>query len=425
MAASRRKVFFVFPTAWDARQLERCRESWAERFEVEFGTITDWDCRWDLDVLAYIDQMSDALRGRIDGVASSSDYPGATVAGAIATRLGLPGTDPATLVACAHKYAARQVLHEVVPEATPNFALLDGDTEHDGSCPIGFPCFVKPVKGAFSVLARRMQSAEQLHHFVNSEAAREFCESYLHIFDTMMRRFTDLPHAGRYFLAESVLVGSQVTVEGWCMGDEVQILGISDSVVDPITGSFLRFVFPSALDARVQERMGDIAARAVRGLGLRDTFFSIEMMYDTTRDHIGLIEVNPRICGEFGDLYQKVLGVNSYELALELATGGRPRLPRAAGAYAVAASFPLRVFKPVRVQRVPAPEDMGAAEALFPGTMIWNECEAGQELADFDRTEDGASCRYAVINLGAPDRSSLDPRFEAVRESLPYRFTPL
>jgi len=392
---------------------------------VEFGTITDWDCRWDLDVIAYIEQMSAALSGRIDGLMSSSDYPGATVAGAIATRIGLPGTDPATLVACAHKFAARQALQSVVPEATPDFALLDHGTALDGSCAIGFPCFVKPVKGAFSVLARRMQSAEQLLRFVNSEAAREYCGSYLVIFGTLMRQFTDLPHAGRCFLAESVLAGAQVTVEGWCQGDEVQILGISDSVVDPHNGSFLRFVFPSMLAARVQARMGDIAARAVRGLGLRDTFFNIEMMYDSTQDRIGLIEVNPRICGEFADLYQKVLGVNSYEIALELATGGTPSLPRAAGAYAVAASFPLRVFEPVRVERVPSPEEMAAAEALFPGTMIWNECETGQELAEFDKTEDGASCRYAVINLGAPDRDSLERRFEIVREAVPFRFTPL
>jgi hypothetical protein len=74
---------------------------------------------------------------------------------------------------------------------------------------------------------------------------------------------------------------------------------------------------------------------------------------------------------------------------------------------------------------IPAQNIMAAAEALFPGTMIWNECETGQELAEFDKTEDGASCRYAVINLGAPDRDSLERRFEIVREAVPFRFTPL
>jgi len=425
VSESRQRICFVLPTHWDRRQLEHCRGRWAERFEIVWGEPSDWDCPWDLDLVAYVDHMTARLRGRISGVTSSSDYPGAVVAGAIATRLGLAGTEPRTLVACAHKYQARLVQQRVAPEATPGFALLDGHAARTGECAIGFPCFVKPVKSAYSVLARRLEDAAALRRFLAQPAVAEFCRYYLHLFKQMLELYSDVPADGRLFLAETVLHGSQVTVEGWQAHGAVHVLGISDSEVDPETGSFRRFVFPSHVAAPVQERMRELAGRVVEALGLRETFFNIEMMYDAATDHIGIIEINPRLCGQFGDLYEKVLGVHSYEMALELAAAGRPRLPAGAGTYAVAASVPLRLFAPARVERVPTVRELEAAEALFPGTLIWNECEAGQELADFDRIEDGMSCRYAVINLGAADRESLEARLGTVREHLPYRFAPL
>ncbi len=415
----------MFPTLWDARQLECCRHDWSDHFEVVLDEPTDWDCPWNLDLHTYVEGAVSALRGRVEGVISSSDYPGATVAGAIATRLGLPGTPPAVLVRCAHKYQARRVQQAAVPEATPAFALLGSNATASGACDLGFPCFVKPVKGAYSVLAHRVHDAEELREFLSRPAVADYCSSYLHIFRQMLESYTSLSMDRGSFLAESLLEGVQVTVEGWRGGTTVQVLGITDSVVDPRTGSFLRFVFPSRLDDGVQARMRELAIRIVEAHALRDTFFNIEMMYDAARDRIGIIEINPRLCGQFGDLYQKVLGVHSYTLALELATGGKPQLPAGAGAHAVAASVPLRLFAPARVEQVPAPADLAAAAALFPDTLIWSECDAGQELVDFDRIEDGASCRYAVINLGAPDRPSLDARLDAVRERLPYRFAPL
>jgi hypothetical protein len=55
---------------------------------------------------------------------------------------------------------------------------------------------------------------------------------------------------------------------------------------------------------------------------------------------------------------------------------------------------------------------------------VWRECTKGQELADF-AGEDGASQRYAVINLGGADRSDLARRCRAVERRLGYRMRPL
>jgi hypothetical protein len=120
------------------------------------------------------------------------------------------------------------------------------------------------------------------------------------------------------------------------------------------------------------------------------------------------------MCGQFADLYQKVDGTNGYEIALQLAVGERPVVQRGRGDHRVAASFPLRVFQPTRVRRAPDSEDLRAAEAMYPGTLVWIECETGQQLANFESLEDGASARYAIVNVGASDRGALTDRFDAV-----------
>jgi biotin carboxylase len=171
--------------------------------------------------------------------------------------------------------------------------------------------------------------------------------------------------------------------------------------------------------------MCDLVRRVVNAHGLDHTLFNVELLYDATADRIGIVEINPRLCGQFADLYQKVDGTNTYEAALALAVGRRPNVHHREGAHRFAASLPLRVFTPSRVLRAPSPDDVRAAEALFPGTLIWVECEAEQDLCNFEHAEDGCSARYAIVNAGAADRERLAEHFEAIQSRLGFTFEPL
>jgi len=416
-----RDVLSVFETHWDRKQIAACGEGVHSRFAVHFPPPADADCEADLDVLAFIDRQ--AADARVAGVLSSSDYPGAAVAAAIASRLGLPGPRPERVLESAHKWYSRIAQREVAPEAVPAFELIDPRRPH--SLSLAFPCFVKPVKGSFSVLARRVSSQSELEAFLSSPVVSELGAGYLRIFDVLRESLTSLEVSGRHFIAEELLLGDLVTVEGFACDGEFSLLGIVDSILHPETRSFVRFDYPSRLPDAVQRRMIDIAARIASRLGLERTLLNIEMTWDAARDRIGVIEVNPRLCGQFADLYQKVDGVSGYEIALELCTGAHPRLARRRGRHAFASSVPLRVFEPVHVSRAPESADVAAAEALFADTLVWSECRSGDVLSDFERGEDGQSHRYAVINLGAPDPASLAQRFAAIRERLGYVFAPL
>ena len=104
--------------------------------------------------------------------------------------------------------------------------------------------------------------------------------------------------------------------------------------------------------------------------------------------------------------------------------GPAPRFERGSGRYAAAASFPLRVFEPSAVDAAPGPDAIAAAERAFDETFVWSECRTGDELCDFEN-EDGASQRYAVINLGGASRGELAGRCAAVQERLGFRLRAL
>lgn len=408
----------VFPTEWDQRQLGRVAE--AEGHTVQWGEPDDDACPWDFDVLGYVEE--EVARGGFDGVFSSSDYPGATVAGAIATRLGLPGTPPERVIRCSHKYYSRVTQREAAPEATPRFWLVDPDAPPDD---LVFPCFVKPVKGAFSVMSARIGSRRELDAFLRQPAAREFLSSYVDIFNRLVRGLTDLEVDGRAFVAEALLTGRQATVEGYVGPDGPALVGVVDSVRHPKTKSFVRFNYPSSLPRRLQEKAWDVSRRAVLALGLEHTMFNVEVMVDAEEERVSIVEINPRMCGQFADLYEKVDGVSGYAIALALAAGAPPPRRRREGGHAVASSVPLRIFEPSLVERAPSDDDLRRAEALFDGTLCWSECETGARLDDFHTCEDGKSARYGIVNLGAPSREALKTRLAEVKETLGFRMRPL
>ncbi len=419
-----RRVLFVFPTDWDRKHLGADPGPPGRAgFETILAEPTDATCPSDLDVLDYVERTAREFGGRIDGVTSSSDYPGATVAAAIAAKLGLPGALPKACLEAAHKYYSRIAQRDAAPEATPEFALVDpGRPCASVSNLIGYPCFVKPVRGAFSMFSRRVDSAEDLERFLGRADVKEYLEYYIAMFNRLVRAYAPFEHDGRFFIAERLLRGDQVTVEGFSFEGGVEILGVVDSVMYPGTRSFARFDYPSALPEAVTGRMEDVARRIIRRIGLDNSLFNVEMFHDPSTGRIDVIEVNPRMCGQFADLYELVDGTHGYDVALSLAVGRRPAVRRRGGRYPVASSFALRVFEPVEVVRAPGAADLRAAESLHFGTRAWSECRTGETLGALESAEDGASLRYAVINAGAADRRSAIEVSERVRERLGFEF---
>ena len=158
------KTLTLFSYDWDAIEFAKLRRQWPQLhagFDL-FSFRSSARLAW-LDIQRFSDLSALKARARgARGVISNHEQFGALSAALIAEKMQWPGTPVESVLACQHKLYARELLERVAPEANIPFARLD--TEYGGDIPDGlnYPTFVKPVKAAFSVLAKRINSHRQL-----------------------------------------------------------------------------------------------------------------------------------------------------------------------------------------------------------------------------------------------------------------------
>ncbi len=230
------------------------------------------------------------------GVVSHHEQFGALAAALVAEAAGLPGTPVNAILACQHKLHARQVLQQVCPEANLPFAALDAC--YGGPVPDGlhYPAYVKPVKAAFSVLARRVDSQAELH------AHTRFGRRELWVIRRLVEPFERvvrerLPQAGtaHRLMLEAPVQAAQFNLDGWVYRGQAHALGVVDAVMYPGTQAFMRWEHPSRLPGTVQARALDVAQRFLTAVGFDHGMFNIEFFHDPATDRLTVIEVNPRL----------------------------------------------------------------------------------------------------------------------------------
>ena len=421
-ASPDRIILVVCPTHRDYRELPLISPPGIEYIFHDYAStsledlVSNPDRAKDLaaDPLDEIEAILAKVDGRnVAGVISSDDYPGAALAAVVAQRLGLPAPDPAVALLCQHKYLSRVEQAKHVPHAVPSFALVDVADETALPDGLRFPLFVKPVKSFFSIGAARVDSAAELAALLPHW---ENLDQFFQPLERMLERYTGATIGTKRLIAEDLLKGEQVTVEGYVHGGVATIFGVVDSIMFPGTLAFSRFDYPSHLAHGVQARMGEIAATLMQGLGFDNGIFNIEMMYDAEADRISIIEINPRMASQFADLYEKVDGTSSYAVLLDIAQGRTPRFTHRQGCYAFAASCVLRSFEDYLVAAVPSEADIARLTQIYSDLRVELHATPGRKLSD--EFQDGKSYRYGVLNLGGRDLADVLEQFASCRTKL-------
>lgn len=407
---------------------EVTRSGLLRRFDVVFDQLSeayfsralyhpDPEQDRDFSILEIIDAVVHRCAGQgIDGVISGLDHPGASLAFILARALGLPGPDPAVAVRCQNKALAREDQHQVVPEATPAFAVVPAAAAGQDPPPLPFPFFIKPVKAFLSAFAMAIPDMATWRSLAHRDLIPHV--NYRKSFDDLMAHVGVTGPGADCLIAEAMLDGEQVTLDGFVLGGEVHVLGITDSHMYPGTISFSRFQYPSRFPAKVQARMGQIAARYIRAIGLDDCCFNIEFFYRAKDDQLAIIELNPRFASGFADLYEKVEGVNLFEIAMDVATGQTPRR-RGGGDFTVAAAFPWRVFTDCHVVSVPETAQVESLTGLYPDVRLEIFAKPGYNLSY--NVQDEGSFRLALIHLGARDETELMVKYAHCQQHLPIK----
>lgn len=365
-----------------------------------------------------IQDLADACEAlAIDGVIGSQDYPGSIFTAIVAHKIGLIAPAPEPVLLCHHKYYSRLAQKKYVSPATPRFCLLHPDNISPLLFDLSFPVFVKPVKSSFSLFANCVDTFANLTDVTKKSA---LSKSFIQQFDWFLRNYFPCDTKTDCLLVEECLKGVQCTVEGYVSENGIHFFGVTDSIMVPGTISFEQFEYPSSLPDEVQNRIYDISRKFISNIGFDNGFFNIEFMYNPETDGLFIIEVNPRMASQFADLYEKVDGINSYDVLLALATGKKFKFTQSQGKYSIAASFVLRQFEDATVVQTPSQDDIESFYKQFPDARLYIFVAKGMRLSDVE--QDGKSYRYALVHLGARDKQELFEKYERAKTLLPFKF---
>jgi len=416
-----KRILVLFPKEWD--RLEFARPEYARRYEFVYAGFDLFRFPENLrlasfDVFRFVNEVVGRYRGeRLDGVFSNNEYFGALVAAVVAEKLGLPGNDPRVVLTAQHKFYARRRFAEIAPEASPRFAAFPYALGGREEFPFELPCFVKPVKATFSVLARRVDTFEELRRHLSFWPFEKYIiKRLVKPFNDLLPWYTDFTLNAHHMIAEEIVPGHQVNMDGYVHDGGVRVLGVIDENLFPGTYAFRSFEYPSRVPAEVQARMGALARKVLLGIGYRHGFFNMEFAWDAATDRIRVIEINPRMASQLAVFYEWVDGVNPYAMLLELAAGEAPRHERAAPRFRHAASFAFRKFDGKPLAEHPTPEHVARVQREFPEARLMLYLKRGASLAREMKWL--GSYRYAVVNMGAGSSDDLHRRFRDLRRRL-------
>lgn len=409
-------ILTLFSYDWDLNAIARLGEKYDfETAGFDLFSFPDNRRLLYFDIQAWVEKLALRYKDRpLAAVLSHNEQFGALAAALLAERLGLPGSSADSVLRCQHKLAVRETLQRVAPQANLQFQLLDCEYGEMPPDDLQYPLFVKPIKAAFSVLARRIESrAELIAHTRFGWFELWIIKRLVKPFDDVAQRRRIHPVHAHHMIVEAPIRAEQFNLDGYAYQGAVQMLGVVDSIMYPGTSAFLRFAYPSRLPAAVQARAHEVARAFLTEVGFTHGFFNMEFFYDETSDRLTVIEFNPRLASQLADLYQRVDGRDVHAMAVALALGRDPAsVPLQAPRGGAAASFVIRTFDEHSAPRIPQPADRQWLEANFEDPI----------MIHFPKSRSGlkrelkwlGSHRHAVFHLHGADEADLRRNYERV-----------
>ena len=409
-----KRILVLFPKEWDRLEFER--PEYRDRYEFVYAGFDLFRFPSNLqlatfDVFGFVNRLLERFRHeRLDGVFSNNEYFGALIAAVVAEKLGLPGTDPRVVITAQHKFYARQAFARIAPEAAVRVAAFPYALHQRADLPFELPCFVKPVRATFSVLARRIDRFEELRRHLSFWPFEKWViRRIVKPFNDLMRWYTDFELDAHHMIAEQILPGVQVNLDGYVHRGRVHVLGVIDENMYPGTCAFRSFEYPSRLPREARARMTALAEKLLAGLGYRHGFFNLEFCWDPESGRLSVIELNPRMASQLSYLYESVDGVRPYEMLLALAVGEAPAAASGAARYGHAASFALRKFDGRPLSAHPTASQIARVRNEYPEAHLMLYLKRGPSLAREMKWM--GSYRYAVVNMAARSQHEHYARF--------------
>lgn len=416
-----KKIIVVAPNPWSFQEIKKRSSQYVFIFyEGEFqktklGVLSKLRLLSGINFNKEVDKLVGFAKSiAADGIIGVDEFLSCLIVSKANERLGLPHNDLSLELTLQHKFYSRELQQSIIPEHVPKYSLWKGPET------MKTPYFLKPIRGSASILASAINNSSDLTKYeAISFGKKVFLKALLRQFNLLCLNHANLPVVDSPLIAEELISGVQLTVEGFVQNEENHIVGIVDSVMYPGSRlSFKQFDYPSKLPADVQDRLRRITEKFIREIGYKHGFYNIEYFYVPETDEIKIIEINPRMAFQFTDLYEKVDGINTFDVFLQLVTGSKATLKFREGQHKVATSFVRRTFEDGLVQVAPTQSELDLIEKEF-GTRILLQANPGQWLSS-DYFQDVQSFRLMTVNIGGESQVELNNKNLLIEERLPF-----
>ncbi len=361
-----------------------------------------------------------------DGIIHYIDFPVSTIVPLLGKEFGFRTSSLESVLKCEHKYWSRFEQKRIIPEHVPLFQAFDPFEENViGKIEIKYPFWVKPVKSFSSYLGFRINNKSDfiLATSVIKRNIGRFSDPFNYMLDMVDKPEEVSAVNGGYCIAEDIIGGRQCTQEGFSFNGKIEIYATIDSFREPYLPSFSSYQYPSILPPDVQKRMTVISKTIMEYIAYDNAPFNIEYFWDMETNRIWLLEINPRISESHCDLFEKVDGSSSHQVAVELALGIKPSPQKGKGEYNCAAKFFVRSFEDAMVTRVPSSEEIQhIEEELVPGSIIKIKAIEGKRLSEM-MDQDSYSYNTAIVFIGAGSKKELDEKYRLILDNLHFSFS--
>lgn len=427
---SKKNIFVFGLESYNLSKLQGIRNSHQYRFHslLEYDEVVKpLDYPYE-EMLQKAERQLRDFPGTIDAIISHWDFPADTMLPILCRKFDLKSPSLEKVLMCGHKYWSRLEQQKYIPEYIPDFCAFDPFADDPlKQITLPFPFWIKPIKSFGSYLGFCIDSEETFYRHL--PVIRECIPRIGNAFNLALQH-TDLPPEveginGNYCIAESLIKGErQNGPEGYVYHGQVHINGITDSLKDDAGRSFTNYEYPSRWPQKMQDKSNEVTQQLMSQIGLDDSAFNLEFIWNEAADEMKLIEVNPRISQSLSDMFEKVHGSSNHQVAVELALGMEPDYPPREGKFKCAAKFMWRHYGDARVVRSPSKAEIAKVEREFPDTEVFIEAKEGMPLSEL-RDQDSYSYEIAIILLGADDHEQLMQRYARCQHILTFEFAPV
>lgn len=419
------KKILILGTKRFTKYLAGCEtnEQFHQRYDVKLVPLLGIKKKFG-NYASYLEHQLECIKdGRFEAEAvTGTNDTSSLLAASIASAANISGPKFQSVINCQDKKRSRDIQQQHTPEHTVRCEIVPSDTKESFPT-FDFPVFTKPRRSSLSKFSARVDSNTELKKMVHRWRSKcnSFNKQYQNIINAVPHHIKQGYTFENTLLAERLFdLPRQVTVDGVCVDNNVQILGVTFSHFFEDTLSFSAFHTPHTFASETLKKHIFNAVKAlVRASNFNRGWFNVEVAYEPTGQRVIVVEINPRMSSQFARMYDHTLELSVLEILTRAVCGDSvPAVSLTKNRHA--RCYILRKQHDALVKRCPKKAEIRQLKKRYPGAHIYIFAKPNRRLSDL--TQDEYTFRYAQIHVLSNKPNECERIYQNIKKEIDEMF---